>query len=234
MSRTLLFTILTSIVAHAAVALYEEPEEFQNTLAMGSVKAPVSLTFSTVSTPTPPPVVEPVKELPKPVEKKPKPVVKKKPIKKDVVKIAKPKPEPVVEKKPEPEKPKPVVEKKPEQKKAPQPVEQQVVKSAIEETEVEGVSDEPIFIEKPAIRSANPPRYPRVAQRRNMQGVVMLEVIVDIKGNAMNIKILESSGYKILDKSAIAAVEDWKFEPQKRNNRLIASRVHIPVAFQLN
>lgn len=239
MPRTLLLTLTLSIAAHAAVALYRENVEEQQTIAMGSIKAPISMTFSSVSAPTPePPPPEPVPEQPKPVEKKPEPKPVEKPKPKDVVKIAEP--EPSAEKEPVPE---PVVKKEPEPKPEPekkeepapeQPPEPQVVQSVKEETEVEGLSDEPVFVSKPAIRHSVQPRYPRIAKRRNQQGVVMLEVVVDTEGNSMNIKVLQSSGFDLLDKSAIAAVENWEFEPQKRNNQLVMSRVHIPVAFQLN
>ncbi|WOG27677.1 energy transducer TonB [Endozoicomonas sp. 8E] len=240
MSRTLLLTLIISIFVHIAAAIYHGQQEVEQTkVAQGSIRAPISMTFSSVQQAAHQPEPEPFRDTPKPVEKKPKPIKKPEP-KKNVVKIAEPEPQPEkpeVKKEPEPEK---VVEKKPEPPKKevePQeepPAETQVVKTATEKTEVEGLSNAPVFVSRPAIRKSVPPKYPRIAQRRNQQGVVMLEVVVDIEGHAMNIKVLESSGFKLLDQSAIAAVEDWEFEPQKRNNRLVASRVHIPVAFQLN
>ncbi|WP_252178089.1 energy transducer TonB [Endozoicomonas sp. 4G] len=241
MSRTLLLTLIISIATHVAAAVYHgQQEDQQAEVAQGSIKAPISMTFSSVqqAAAQPEPVKEePVKDTLEPVAKKPEPIKQPKP-KKNVVKIAEPEPQP--EKpdiKKEPEK---VAEKKPEPPKKevkPQdeaPAETQVVKTATEKTEVEGLSNEPVFVSKPAIRKSVPPKYPRIAQRRNQQGVVMLEVVVDSQGHAMNIKVLESSGFELLDQSAIEAVEDWQFEPQKRNNQLVASRVHIPVAFQLN
>ncbi|WP_422136536.1 energy transducer TonB [Endozoicomonas sp. ALD040] len=230
MSRTLLLTLIISISVHMAAAIYHGQQEVEQTkVAQGSIRAPIRMTFSSVQQAAPQP--EPVRDTPKPVEKKPTPIKKPEP-KKNVVKIAEPEPQPEkpeVKKEPEPEK---VVEKKPEPPK--KEAETQVVKTATEKSEAEGLSNEPVFVSRPAIRKSVPPKYPRTAQRRNQQGVVMLEVLIDIEGHAMSIKVLESSGFRLLDRSAIAAVEDWEFEPQKRNNRLVASRVHIPVAFQLN
>ncbi|MRI33085.1 hypothetical protein EOPP23_08825 [Endozoicomonas sp. OPT23] len=242
MPRLLLFTLLLSITAHVAVAFYEGEQTVEVKNSAGSIKAPVSLTFATVSKPAskPEPKPEPVKkEAPKP---EPKPVVKKVEPKKDVIKLAKPKfePEPEVKKTPE-KKPEIKTEKiikkreepvKPEPKKE-QPAEPEVVKSVKKKVEVEGVSDQPVFVAQPSIRKA-PLKYPRMAKRRNYQGTVQLEVIVDRKGFPIGIRILESSGYKLLDKSAVSAVEEWEFEPQKINDRLVVSRVHVPVAFQLN
>ena len=62
----------------------------------------------------------------------------------------------------------------------------------------------------------------------------MLNVIVDEEGNPLEISILTSSGFSALDEAAIAAVSRWEFEPEQQNNQFVKSRVHIPVAFQLN
>lgn len=242
MSRLLLFTLLLSITAHAAMAFYKDEQTLEVKNSAGSIKAPVALTFSTVAKPAPEPEPKPEpikKEAPKP---EPKSVVKKVEPKKDVIKLAKPKiePEPEVKKKPEKKpdpKPEKVVKKqeepvKPEPKKEQKP-EPASVKTAKKKVEVEGASDQPVFVASPSIRKVKR-YYPRMARRRNYQGIVQLEVIVDRNGKPTSIKILESSGYKILDSSAVSSVEEWEFEPKKINNRLVVSKVHIPVAFQLN
>lgn len=217
--------MLASIAAHAAVAyqLIYATEEEQNTISMGSVKAPISMTFSTVTLPEPEPQPEP-KPQPKPeIEPPPEPEPEPPEPKKDTLVI----PDPVVQEEPDPEEE--IVEEE-----IPEPVMEQVVASALEETEVEGLNDEPVFVSEPEIVNWSQPRYPRSAQRRNQQGVVMLEVTVDEDGRALTISVLESSGFDALDKSAIAAVENWEFKPQRRNNLFVQSRVHVPVAFQLN
>ena len=225
MPRKLIFTLLASIAAHAAVAysLIYAAEEEQHTISMGSVKAPINMTFSTVTLPEPEPQPEPK---PKPeVEPPPEPEPEPPEPKKDTLVI----PDPVLEKEPEPEPEEEIVEEE-----IPEPVVEQVVQSALEETEVEGLSDEPVFVSEPEIVNWTQPRYPRAAQRRNQQGVVMLEVMVDEDGKALNISVIESSGFDALDRSAIAAVQSWEFKPQMRNNLFVQSRVHVPVAFQLN
>ena len=62
----------------------------------------------------------------------------------------------------------------------------------------------------------------------------MLDIFVDEQGNPFEISVLSSSGYPALDNAAIAAVKRWEFAPEKRNNQLVKSRVHIPVVFKLN
>ncbi|OED45027.1 hypothetical protein ACH42_06040 [Endozoicomonas sp. (ex Bugula neritina AB1)] len=228
MSRKLIFTLLASIAVHTAVAyqLIHKVDNEQHTISMGSVKAPINMTFSTVTLPepTPEPQPKPKPKIEQPPE--PEPIKPPKP-KKDAVVI----PDPIAEVEPEPE---PEIEEDVTEDIPEPPVEEQVVKSAVEETDFEGLNDEPVFISEPEIVNWVEPRYPRIAQRRNQQGVVMLEVRVDINGKAMSIDILESSGFDALDKSAISAVRHWKFKAQKRNDTYVESLVHVPVAFQLN
>ena len=226
MPRKLIFTLLASIAAHAAVAyqfIYKVEEE-QHTISMGSIKAPISMTFSTVTLPEPEPQPEP-RPKPKKVEPPPEPKPEPPEPKKDTVII----PDPVVQEEPEPEPEEEIVEED-----IPEPVMEQVLASALEETKVEGLSDEPVFVSEPEIVNWTQPRYPRSAQRRNQQGIVMLEVTVDENGSALTISVIESSGFDALDRSAVAAVENWEFKPQKRNNHFVQSLVHVPVAFQLN
>lgn len=226
MPGKLIFTLLVSITAHAVVAyqLIHKTESKQQTISMGSVKAPISMIFSTVTLPEPTPEPEPK---PKPnVEQPPEPEPIKPPEpKKNAVVV----PDPIVEVEPEPE-----IKEEVKEETVEPPLEEQVVKSAVAETGFEGLSDEPVFISEPEIVNWVEPRYPRIAQRRNQQGVVMLEVTVDVNGKALTIKILESSGFDALDKSAITAVQNWGFKPRKRNETYIESRVHVPVAFQIN
>jgi protein TonB len=48
--------------------------------------------------------------------------------------------------------------------------------------------------------------YPRVAKRRGTEGVVRLLLTLDARGEAIELKIIESSGSAILDKAAIALI----------------------------
>ena len=232
MPKKALFTLLISIATHVAVVVALDHQESEpRTIHMGSIQAPVSLSFSTVSQPKPP-VEEPVvKEEPKP---EPEPKVVQKPIEKakPVLKKKEPKPEPV-KKKPKKavEKPKPIEKKQPE---VTEPAEPVMEKTVTEKSQSPGLSNEPVMVTEPEIRDWVEPRYPKLAQRRNQQGVVMLDVIVDERGFPLTIDILESSGYPVLDKAAIDAVKRWSFKPEQRNSQFVKSRVHIPVAFEIS
>ncbi len=78
-----------------------------------------------------------------------------------------------------------------------------------------------------------PPSYPAVARRRNYQGTVRLDVLVDRQGRAAQVRLAESCGYAMLDRSAVKSVGQWRFEPARRFGRPIEMWVQVPVRFEL-
>lgn len=78
-----------------------------------------------------------------------------------------------------------------------------------------------------------PPDYPTLARRRHYEGTVLLNVRVDMEGNAAEVQIARSSGHAVLDRSAVAAVERWRFEPARRLGRPVEMWVQVPVRFAL-
>lgn len=77
------------------------------------------------------------------------------------------------------------------------------------------------------------PHYPLLAQKNDIEGKVTLQVNISKTGHPTQIKIHQSSGYKILDNEAIEAVTNWKFLPATRNNSAIESSLRIPIIFKL-
>jgi protein TonB len=85
----------------------------------------------------------------------------------------------------------------------------------------------------PLYRSNPAPKYPRMARRRGFQGTVVLDVLVNQNGKVGDLRVYESSGYSLLDKTALAAVRDWLFEPGKHGDKTVKMWVRVPVRFQL-
>ena len=90
-----------------------------------------------------------------------------------------------------------------------------------------------VVIAVPRYRDSPPPAYPRRARRKGIQGMVRLAVWVDPTGAVEKLALARSSGYDILDRSALDAVKNWRFDPATRNGQAIASQVEIPVEFKL-
>ena len=77
------------------------------------------------------------------------------------------------------------------------------------------------------------PNYPKIAKRHGYEGLVVLNVFVLESGNVGKIEIRKSSGYGVLDNSALDAVRKWVFIPGKKNGRAMSSWVVVPIRFDL-
>lgn len=89
------------------------------------------------------------------------------------------------------------------------------------------------LIKKPNILKQTPPTYPPRAQRMGQQGTVLLHALVGQNGQAIDLKIVSSSGYKSLDASAVSAVKTWKFASANQGGKPIKAWVEVPVKFIL-
>ena len=85
----------------------------------------------------------------------------------------------------------------------------------------------------PLYRINPPPKYPRLARRRGMEGVVLLEVLVDVLGRVKELRIFNSSSHSILDRAALKAVRRWKFKSGTVAGASKEMWVKVPVRFQL-
>lgn len=77
------------------------------------------------------------------------------------------------------------------------------------------------------------PEYPRIAKRYGYEGLVILNVYVLESGRVGKIELRKSSGYDVLDNSALDAVKGWIFVPGKRNGEPTPSWVVVPIRFDL-
>lgn len=85
----------------------------------------------------------------------------------------------------------------------------------------------------PQYGSNPPPRYPRAAIRRSLEGLVILLVTVSVEGACIGVRVEQSSGHDILDEAALEAVRNWSFVPGRRGKRPVAAAVRVPIRFRL-
>jgi len=86
----------------------------------------------------------------------------------------------------------------------------------------------------PLYRENTPPIYPAIAKLRGYAGVVLVNAEILPDGRVGSTEVSKSSGYAILDKSAMEAVKLWKFEPAKKAGKPFAIRVKLPIKFVLH
>jgi TonB family protein len=86
----------------------------------------------------------------------------------------------------------------------------------------------------PRYLNAARPSYPLMARMRGYEGMVVLAVEVLTDGRAGEVRIKKSSGYALLDQSALNAVRAWRFEPARKMDTPLVMTVDIPVRFSLS
>ena len=76
-----------------------------------------------------------------------------------------------------------------------------------------------------------PPKYPEVALKARIQGVVVLEVVVSSRGEVSDVRTV--SGHPLLQAAAVDAVRKWRYKPMILNGRPVPVRGTVTVRFQL-
>lgn len=76
------------------------------------------------------------------------------------------------------------------------------------------------------------PRMPEAASAAGVQGVVIVEVVVDENGAVTQPRILRS--IPLLDDAALEAVREWRFEPTIVDGRAVPVRMTLTVQFSLS
>ena len=209
-------TVILSLLLHASLLIIIPQMQLDDIVVPEMLNVEIDLTQ-----PEPPKIIEQPKKIdpPKP-EKKPEPVKEIAPIQEEVFEEL---PEPVVEEITEfiePEETAPIEE---VQEYIPPQPSPEVVKK---------VTDS--YTNQLTRAIAKQKKYPKIAQMRQWQGEVLLNIEIDPQGNLVKIDILEESRYKILNNEAIDMVKRASPFPQPPEElRLKNFTVLVPISFKL-
>jgi len=73
------------------------------------------------------------------------------------------------------------------------------------------------------------PKYPQEARAKHWEGTGLLEVTLRPDGAAAKVTVLQSTGHSILDRDAVAALRQWRFQRARG-----VDRVRIPLTYSLH
>jgi TonB family protein len=76
------------------------------------------------------------------------------------------------------------------------------------------------------------PEFSDAARRRNFQGVLGLNIIIDKTGQVSRVSLVRPLGLG-LDENAANTVRTWRFDPAKHNGEPVAVAVYVEVSFHL-
>lgn len=78
------------------------------------------------------------------------------------------------------------------------------------------------------------PRYPREAMAAGIEGVVVLEVIVEPDGSVGPARVTRSLDTVYgLDEEALRAIKEWRFVPARRDGTPVRTAINIELSFSL-
>jgi protein TonB len=75
------------------------------------------------------------------------------------------------------------------------------------------------------------PVYPLIAKQAHLQGVVILEAVLDAQGRVESVRVLRSIPQ--LDRAAVDAVQQWRFTPALLNGQAVPVVMTVTVNFTL-
>ncbi|MBS0633824.1 MAG: energy transducer TonB [Verrucomicrobia bacterium] len=86
---------------------------------------------------------------------------------------------------------------------------------------------------QPRTRVQVAPTYPVEAKSRGLTAEVVVGFIVDEQGRVTAEHVVRSSD-PMFEEATLQAVRKWRFEPGKKDGRLVKFRLQVPVVFNLN
>lgn len=83
------------------------------------------------------------------------------------------------------------------------------------------------------ISQPQPVKYPRWALQQGWEGEMVIAVEVLLNGKVGRYKVMQSTGYKTLDETAVEAIKGWKFHPAVENGKEVVTCMQVAVRFQI-
>jgi len=99
-----------------------------------------------------------------------------------------------------------------------------VTMGAVVYAETAAVDTKPLPIRTPQ------PEYPANLRAQNVEGMVVLAVSIDEKGEVTTCEVTKSTD-KRFEAAAVEAVRKWKFNPATKNKTPVSCKVTLPIRF---
>jgi len=85
--------------------------------------------------------------------------------------------------------------------------------------------------EKPVIIHRQEPKYPDLARKAGIEGIVVITVTIGKDGSVEDAKVFKS--LPMLDEAALDAARQCKFKPAKQRDKFVRVKLNIPFHFRL-
>lgn len=85
--------------------------------------------------------------------------------------------------------------------------------------------------QKPTIIERGTTRYPQEAQKAGVQGLVLIEFLIDCEGYPRELKVIK--GHPMLNNAAMVSASEYRFTPAAQNGKKVSVKWQIPFRFSL-
>ena len=75
--------------------------------------------------------------------------------------------------------------------------------------------------------------YPEMARKAGVEGTVLVQAVIDEKGNVVTTTVIKSLGNNGCDEAAQAAIKKVKWKPAMQRDKPVRVQIAIPVIFKL-
>jgi protein TonB len=79
-----------------------------------------------------------------------------------------------------------------------------------------------------------PPKYPRAAQRRGIEGVVTVSFTITKDGQVRDPVVVKATPENMFDKAALTAILKWKFKPKVVDGQAVERQATQEIVFTLS
>ena len=74
-------------------------------------------------------------------------------------------------------------------------------------------------------------KYPAIARAAKVEGIVVIDAIIDEQGNVVQARVVSGPG--LLIGAALQSVQRWRYEPTRLNGEPVSVEMHVQVHFAL-
>lgn len=92
-------------------------------------------------------------------------------------------------------------------------------------------TEEYLVSQMPRVISEVRPNYPKEARDKQKEGAVVLDVLIDGKGNVRQVNVIESE--EVFRNEAVEAMKKFKFSPANVSGKAVAVKIRYVIKFKL-
>ena len=95
------------------------------------------------------------------------------------------------------------------------------------------ISAAPEMFVPPAFQVHEEPTYPERARRAGVEGEVVVKILLSAQGDVIEVRLVRSSGSRLLDDAALAAAHASRFTPARRDQVPVEAEAMATYRFEL-